>query len=125
MVTKYGMSEDVGLVFHDLRGNDTSAITRKTIDDEVKKLCDASYQRAKSILVSKNDDLEKLAKALLEYETLSGAEIEKIIKGEPLDRKPIDLVLTSLRWLLCPDILKYRNRNIKILLVALCLWSNK
>ncbi|KAI9895537.1 hypothetical protein PsorP6_018685 [Peronosclerospora sorghi] len=36
MVTKYGMSEDVGLVFHDLRGNDTSATTRKTIDDKVK-----------------------------------------------------------------------------------------
>jgi len=89
MVTKYGMSEDVGLVFHDLRGNDTSATTRKTIDDEVKKLCDASYKRAKDILVSKHGDLEKLAQALLEYETLSGAEIDKILKGEPLDRKPI------------------------------------
>lgn len=89
MVTKYGMSEDVGLVFHDLRGNDTSATTRKTIDDEVKKLCDASYKRAKDILVSKNADLEKLAKALLEYETLSGAEIDKILKGQPLDRKPM------------------------------------
>ncbi|KAI9912321.1 hypothetical protein PsorP6_006695 [Peronosclerospora sorghi] len=32
MVTKYGMSEDVGLVFHDLRGNCTSATTRKTIE---------------------------------------------------------------------------------------------
>ncbi|KAL4086288.1 hypothetical protein PRIC1_014415 [Phytophthora ramorum] len=89
MVTKYGMSSDVGLVFHDLRGNDTSATTRKTIDDEVKKLCDASYTRAKDILVSKHGDLEKLAQALLEYETLSGAEIEKVLKGEPLERKPI------------------------------------
>ncbi|KAI9906478.1 hypothetical protein PsorP6_016604 [Peronosclerospora sorghi] len=66
MVTKYGMSEDVGLVFHDLRGNDTGATTRKTIDDEVKKLCDASYKRAKNILLSKHSDLEKLDKALLE-----------------------------------------------------------
>lgn len=90
MVTKYGMSSDVGLVFHDLRGNDTSATTRKIIDDEVKKLCDASYERAKDILVSKHADLEKLAKALLEYETLSGAEIDKIIKDEPLDRKPME-----------------------------------
>ncbi|RLN90175.1 hypothetical protein BBJ28_00014400 [Nothophytophthora sp. Chile5] len=89
MVTKYGMSDDVGLVFHDLRGNDTSATTRKIIDDEVKKLCDASYIRAKDILVSKHADLEKLAQALLEYETLSGAEIDKILKGEPLERKPI------------------------------------
>lgn len=89
MVTKYGMSSDVGLVFHDLRGNDTSATTRKTIDDEVKKLCDASYKRAKEILVSKHGDLEKLAQALLEYETLSGAEIEKILRDEPLERKPM------------------------------------
>ncbi|RLN49827.1 hypothetical protein BBJ29_004632 [Phytophthora kernoviae] len=72
MVTKYGMSSDVGLVFHDLRSNDTSATTRKVIDDEVKKLCDASYKRAKDILVNKHADLEKLAQALLEYETLSG-----------------------------------------------------
>uniref|UniRef100_A0AAV1U4G1 AAA+ ATPase domain-containing protein n=1 Tax=Peronospora matthiolae TaxID=2874970 RepID=A0AAV1U4G1_9STRA len=90
MVTKYGMSENVGLVFHDLRGNDTSATTRKIIDDEVKKLCDASYKRAKDILVSKHHDLEKLAKALLEYETLSGAEIDKVLKGEALERKPIE-----------------------------------
>ncbi|RMX69393.1 hypothetical protein DD238_002442 [Peronospora effusa] len=90
MVTKYGMSENVGLVFHDLRGNDTSATTRKIIDDEVKKLCDASYKRAKEILVSKHSDLEKLAQALLEYETLSGAEIDKILKGEALERKPIE-----------------------------------
>ncbi|CAH0473736.1 unnamed protein product [Peronospora belbahrii] len=90
MVTKYGMSENVGLVFHDLRGNDTSATTRKIIDDEVKKLCDASYKRAKEILVNKHSDLEKLAEALLEYETLSGAEIDKILKGEALERKPIE-----------------------------------
>lgn len=89
MVTKYGMSDDVGLVFHDLRGNDTSATTRKTIDDEVKKLCDASYKRAKHILETHKGDLEKVANALLEYETLSGAEIKKLLKGEKIERKAI------------------------------------
>jgi ATP-dependent metalloprotease len=89
MVTKYGMSDEVGLVFHDLRGNDTSATTRKVIDEEVKKLCDASYQRAKSILTTRKGDLEKLAQALLEYETLTGAEIKRILQGEKLERKPI------------------------------------
>lgn len=89
MVTKYGMSEDVGLVFHDLRANDTSPTTRKLIDDEVKKLCDASYKRAKHILETHKSDLEKLANALLEYETLSGAEIKKILKGEKIDRKAV------------------------------------
>ncbi|CCI45147.1 hypothetical protein ABG067_005493 [Albugo candida] len=89
MVTKYGMSQDVGLVFHDLRGNDTSSTTRKTIDDEVKKLCDASYERARHILDTKKSDLEKIAQALLEYETLTGGEIKKILKGEELTRKHI------------------------------------
>nr|CCA18918.1 predicted protein putative [Albugo laibachii Nc14] len=89
MVTKYGMSQDVGLVFHDLGGNDTSATTRKIIDDEVKKLCDASYERAKHILDSKKSDLEKIAEALLEYETLTGVDIKKILRGEELGRKHI------------------------------------
>lgn len=89
MVTKYGMSEEIGLVFHDLRGNDTSATTRKVIDEEVKKLCDASYERAKKILTSQKGDLEKLAQALLEYETLTGAEIKRILQDEKLERKPI------------------------------------
>uniref|UniRef100_K3W9Y9 AAA+ ATPase domain-containing protein n=1 Tax=Globisporangium ultimum (strain ATCC 200006 / CBS 805.95 / DAOM BR144) TaxID=431595 RepID=K3W9Y9_GLOUD len=89
MVTKYGMSDEVGLVFHDLRASDTSPTTRKIIDDEVKKLCDASYKRAKHILETHHGDLEKIAKALLEYETLSGAEIKKILNGEKLDRKAI------------------------------------
>ncbi|DBA03741.1 TPA: hypothetical protein N0F65_004158 [Lagenidium giganteum] len=89
MVTKFGMSDEVGLVFHDLRGNDTSPTTRKLIDDEVKKLCDASYKRAKAILENNSQDLEKIAQALLEYETLTGAEIKKILKGEKLERKHI------------------------------------
>lgn len=89
MVTKYGMSDEIGLVFHDLRANDTSPTTRKLIDDEVKKLCDASYARARSILETHKGDLETLAKALLEHETLTGAEIKKILNGEKLSRKPI------------------------------------
>ncbi|TMW60320.1 hypothetical protein Poli38472_000362 [Pythium oligandrum] len=94
MVTKYGMSEEVGLVFHDLRGNDTSATTRKVIDDEVKKLCDASYKRAKNILETNRSDLEKIAKALLEYETLTGAEIKKILKGDKIERKAVKAAST-------------------------------
>lgn len=89
MVTKYGMSDEVGLVFHDLRTNDTSPTTRKLIDDEVKKLCDASYKRAKTILETHHGDLEKIAKALLKYETLSGAEIKKILNGEQIEREGI------------------------------------
>ncbi|KAJ0398629.1 hypothetical protein P43SY_007487 [Pythium insidiosum] len=95
MVTKYGMSEEVGLVFHDLRGNDTSGTTRKIIDDEVKKLCDASYKRAKAILENNRGDLEKIANALLEFETLTGAEIKKILNGEKIERKAVKPVAAN------------------------------
>ena len=53
--------------------------TSKKVDAEVKKIVDAGYQRAKKILTEKLDDLHKLAKALLVYETLSGEEIKDLI----------------------------------------------
>ena len=53
--------------------------TSRRVDAEVKKIVDAGYQRAKKILTEKLDDLHKLAKALLDYETLSGEEIKNLI----------------------------------------------
>ena len=53
--------------------------TSKKVDIEVKKLVDAGYQRAKKIITEKINDLHKLAKALLVYETLSGEEIRDLI----------------------------------------------
>ena len=53
--------------------------TSNKVDIEIKKIVDAGYQRAKKILTEKIDDLHKLAKALLAYETLSGEEINDLI----------------------------------------------
>ena len=53
--------------------------TAKKVDAEVKKIVDTGYQRAKKILTEKIDDLHKLAKALLIYETLTGDEIKDLI----------------------------------------------
>tara|TARA_B100000470_G_scaffold55316_1_gene41780 strand:- start:211 stop:483 length:273 start_codon:yes stop_codon:yes gene_type:complete len=53
--------------------------TSKKVDAEVKKIVDAGYQKAKKILTEKLDDLHKLAKALLTYETLTGSEIGDLI----------------------------------------------
>ena len=49
------------------------------MDAEIRKIVDAGYQRAKKILTEKIDDLHKLAKALLLYETLTGGEIKDLI----------------------------------------------
>ena len=91
MVTKYGMSKELGpLQYGDneeevflgrsiARQQNMSEETAKKVDEEVKKIVDAGYQRAKKILTQKLEDLHKLAKALLDYETLSGEEIRDLV----------------------------------------------
>jgi cell division protease FtsH len=91
MVTKYGMSNELGpLSYGDnedeiflgrqiARQTHMSEETSKKVDLEIKKIVDAGYQRAKKILTEKLDDLHKLAKALLIYETLSGEEIKNLL----------------------------------------------
>ena len=91
MVTKFGMSNELGpLSYGDnedevflgrqiARQTHMSEETSKKVDNEVKKIVDAGYNRARKILTEKLDDLHKLAKALLMYETLSGDEIKDLI----------------------------------------------
>ena len=53
--------------------------TAKKVDAEIRKFVDKGYDRARKVLTEKIDDLHKLAKALLTYETLTGEEIENIV----------------------------------------------
>ena len=53
--------------------------TARKVDLEIRKIVDKGYDRAKKVLTSKIDDLHKLAKALLTYETLTGEEIENLV----------------------------------------------
>ncbi|ARE39794.1 Cell division protein FtsH [Rhodovulum sp. P5] len=96
MVTQFGFAEELGYVDYANEqesylgayggGQNHSAATQKVIDDKVKEIIDEGYETAKRILTDKNDDLERLAQGLLEYETLTGPEIMKVINGEPLNR---------------------------------------
>jgi len=91
MVTKYGMSKELGPLAYGeneeevflgrsvTKQQNMSEETAKKIDLEVKKIVDAGYDRARKVLTDKIDDLHKLAKALLIYETLSGDEIRDLI----------------------------------------------
>ena len=65
-------------------GFSVSAETKRLIEQEVKRLIDEGYETARRILTEKNEEWERLAKGLLEYETLTGDEIRKVIAGEPL-----------------------------------------
>jgi cell division protease FtsH len=95
MVTQFGFSEALGNVDYANEresylgatsgGTSHSGTTQKIIDDEVKKIVDEGYARAKQILTDKNEDLHRLAQGLLEYETLTGDQIRRVIAGEPLN----------------------------------------
>ena len=91
MVTKYGMSNELGTIAYGeneeevflvrsvTKQQNMSEETAKKIDEEVKKIVDKGYEKARKILTEKIDDLHKIAKALLIYETLSGDEIRDLI----------------------------------------------
>jgi len=91
MVTKFGMSNELGPLSYGANEDEVflgrqitrqehmSEETAKKVDMEVKKIVQAGYTRAQKILTEKLDDLHKLAKALLLYETLSGEEIKDLI----------------------------------------------
>jgi len=95
MVTQFGFSDLLGNVDYANEresylgtasgGTSHSGNTQKLIDDEVKKIADEGYETAKRILTERMDDLHRLANGLLEYETLTGDQIRKVIAGEPLE----------------------------------------
>jgi cell division protease FtsH len=95
MVTKWGLSDKVGTVDYGTDSNahygsanekSFSEETAKLVDLETKRIIDEALQRAKEILTEKREDLEKLAKALLEFETLSGNEIKDLLEGKIVKR---------------------------------------
>src|SRR5690606_18762593 len=60
--------------------------TAQLIDEEVRRYSDEAYVFAKRVLTEHLDDLHVLAKGLLEYETLSGKEIDALLRGEEINR---------------------------------------
>jgi cell division protease FtsH len=98
MVTQWGMSDKLGplqytenqeevFLGHSVsRQQNVSEKTAELIDSEVKRLVIGGYDRAKQILTDQAHELEAVAQALLEYETLTGEEIRKVIAGEAIER---------------------------------------
>jgi cell division protease FtsH len=98
MVTRWGMSdllgplqyadadEEVFLGYSVNRQRNMSNETAQAIDKEIRRIVEEGYDRAKHLLEEHREELETLAQALLEYETLSGEEIKKLLAGEPIDR---------------------------------------
>jgi cell division protease FtsH len=102
MVTEWGMSDSLGMIAYGdnsqevflghsvTQHKNVSEATAREIDGEVKRIIDAAYQGAKTLLTERLEDLHRLARGLLEYETLSGDEIRTVLRGEPVVKKVVD-----------------------------------
>jgi len=83
MVTRLGMSEVLGDV--DLSDDrELSSETKSLIENEVKRLINDARGRATKLIMSKRKELDMIAEALVEYETLSADDIQKVLRGEKL-----------------------------------------
>ena len=98
MVTEFGFSQKLGalryadneeeiFLGHSVaQRKNVSDATAEMIDQEVRRLIDEAEEVARKILREHRDDLETIGKALLEYETLSGEEVDTLLRGEPIIR---------------------------------------
>mmetsp|Transcript_9397 Transcript_9397/g.14167 ORF Transcript_9397/g.14167 Transcript_9397/m.14167 type:complete len:636 (-) Transcript_9397:114-2021(-) len=85
MVTRFGMSDEVGLVYHEEGG--MAGSTKSAVDSEVKRILEESYSRAKTLLTANRSELDVLASALLEHESLTGPDIKEILSGKRIKQK--------------------------------------
>jgi cell division protease FtsH len=98
MITEWGMSERLGplryseneqevFLGHQVtQRKNVSEYTARLIDEEIHRVIAEAEAKAREVLTEHRDDLEALTKALLEYETLSADEVQKVLRGEPIDR---------------------------------------
>jgi cell division protease FtsH len=96
MVTEYGMSEKLGplrytdneeevFLGHSVtQRKNVSDDTARIIDEEIRRIVEAGEKRARAVLTEHLDDLHKVAKGLLEYETLNAEEVNALMRNEPI-----------------------------------------
>jgi cell division protease FtsH len=94
MVMRMGMSDKVGNIDYSeaaagyqanggAGGFSVSAATKELIESEVKRIIDEGYDRAFKMITDHEEEFERLAQGLLEYETLTGDEIKRVMEGKP------------------------------------------
>lgn len=98
MVCEWGFSTKIGpLNYGERQGSEFlgsefvagrfhSDNTAREIDEEVTRICNDAYQYTKNLLMARVSELELVAKALLQYETISGVELRKLLDGTPMDQ---------------------------------------
>jgi cell division protease FtsH len=101
MVREWGMNDRLGFIFYgedDQKPNvmggfgdvrEYSEETAKAIDEEVKKLIDGLYEETRKILEQNRDRVEAIGKALLRYETLDAADVDRVMRGDILTKPTV------------------------------------
>jgi len=107
MILTWGMSDELGLISY---GPDSaikdmmyimpgekeySEKTAEAIDNEVKKISDEAYKKAKELIEANKDKLQRIAKALLKYETLDADDVKLILEGGQLDKPTVGDLLAA------------------------------
>ena len=94
MVTRYGMTEALGpMVYAENEGevflgrsvtktNNMSEATMQKVDAEVRRIIDMQYAQARKLIEENKDKMHAMAKALLEWETIDGEQLDDIIAGK-------------------------------------------
>ncbi|HTC10849.1 MAG TPA: cell division protein FtsH, partial [Acetobacteraceae bacterium] len=102
MITEWGMSDKLGMIAYGdnsqevflghsvTQSKNVSEATAQEIDGEIRGVIDRAYAKAKRLLTENIEELHRLARGLLEHETLSGDEIRTVLRGEPVIRKVVD-----------------------------------
>ena len=107
MVTSWGMSEELGLInysqdsgignsFYPMPGEkEYSDKTAEIIDKEVKRITNEALKKAKALIEENKDNVEKIAQALLKYETLDAEDVKLILEGGTIDKPTVSDLLAA------------------------------
>lgn len=107
MVTSWGMSEELGLInygqdsgignsFYPMPGEkEYSDKTAEIIDKEVKRITNEALKKAKALIEENKNNVEKIAQALLKYETLDAEDVKLILEGGTIDKPTVSDLLAA------------------------------
>ena len=107
MILTWGMSEKLGPIslqpevgmrdmMYAMPGErEYSEKTAESIDSEIKKVTDEAYSKAKDLIQSSKDTVDKIAKALLKYETLDADDVKVILDGGQLEKPTVSELIAA------------------------------
>lgn len=91
LVTRCGFSKTLGNIDYAQEYDKLSSETKQQIEREVREIVEGARQRADKILKERRKELEALKDALIEWETLDKAQIERVLRGEKLEKIEVEL----------------------------------